>query len=523
MRDQVFLLPPDMADWLPDKHLVWFILDVVDQLDTAEFHACRKTGGVGRKGYDPDMLLALMIYAYSVGERSSRRIEQLCVDHVAFRVLCGQDAPDHTTIARFRSAYHDAFAGLFAQVLRLCADAGMVQVGVISIDGTKIAANGSMSANRSHDWLAEQARRIAADVVADADTVDAAEDAAAVGDARAGELPEQFATRHGRAANIKKALEELQRQDASDAKDVAADRARIEEYLAKVEAGEPGLRRAPAGTDPVLLNEIRVRREQQRIDSVEGVRGAQASAVRHEAKRSLKKYQQALADARRQVASGQFDERTRSVRLRDERRARARERGSRGPVVNITDPESRLMTEGSGGGSVQGYNAQVAVSDDHIIIGVHVSQDANDFNCWEPTLDAAQTQLAALGKTIGLALADTGYFTEDNLTGTVPDRLIAPGKSREVFAEATSNPADGPPAEGLDPLDAMRHRMRQPENAERYKRRSATVEPVIGHLKDQTRLRRFSRRGLTAVTAELNLAAAVLNLTKLHHHIPATA
>src|SRR6185312_6222630 len=110
-----------------------------------------------------------------------------------------------------------------------------------------------------------------------------------------------------------------------------------------------------------------------------------------------------------------------------------------GPVVNITDPESRLMTEGSGSGSVQGYNAQVAVSDDHIIIGVHVSQDANDFNCWEPTLDTAQTQLAVLGKTIGLALADTGYFTEDNLTGTVPDRLIAPGKSREVFAEATSN------------------------------------------------------------------------------------
>lgn len=101
----------------------------------------------------------------------------------------------------------------------------MVQVGVISIDGTKIAANGSMSANRSHEWLAEQARRIAGDVVADADSVDAAEDAAAVGDARAGELPEQFATRHGRAANIKKALEELQRQDTSDAKDVAAERA----------------------------------------------------------------------------------------------------------------------------------------------------------------------------------------------------------------------------------------------------------------------------------------------------------
>lgn len=165
-----------------------------------------------------------------------------------------------------------------------------------------------------------------------------------------------------------------------------ADRERIEEYLAKVDAGEPSLRRAPARTDPIRLNEIRIRREQQRIASVEGVRGAQASTVRHEAKRSLKKYQQALADARQQVASGQFDERTRSVRLRDERRVRARARGSRGPAVNVTDPESRLMTEGSGGGSVQGYNAQVAVSDDHLAIGVHVSQDANDFNCWKPTL-----------------------------------------------------------------------------------------------------------------------------------------
>jgi transposase len=137
-----------MADWLPDKHLVWFVLDVVAQLDTAAFHATRKTGGVGRQGYDPDMLLALMIYAYSIGERSSRRIERLCVEHVAFRILCGQDAPDHTTIARFRSTYHDAFADLFAQVLRLCADAAMVKVGVISIDGTKIAANGSMSVPR---------------------------------------------------------------------------------------------------------------------------------------------------------------------------------------------------------------------------------------------------------------------------------------------------------------------------------------------------------------------------------------
>jgi transposase len=147
VRDQEFLLPPNMADWLAGDHLVWFVLDVVEQLDTSALHASRRTGGVGRAGYDPDMLLALMIYAYATGQRSSRRIEQLCADHVAYRVLCAQDPPDHTTIARFRAAHDDVFTDVFAQVLRLCAQAGMVRVGSIALDGTKIAANASTSAN----------------------------------------------------------------------------------------------------------------------------------------------------------------------------------------------------------------------------------------------------------------------------------------------------------------------------------------------------------------------------------------
>jgi transposase len=161
VRDQEFLLPPNMADWLAGDHMVWFVLDVVEHLDTSALHAERRIGGVGRAGYDPDMLLALMIYAYATGQRSSRRIEQLCADHVAYRVLCAQDPPDHTTIARFRAAHDDVFTDVFAQVLRLCAQAGMVRVGSIAIDGTKIAANASTSANRSQQWVTQQARRIA--------------------------------------------------------------------------------------------------------------------------------------------------------------------------------------------------------------------------------------------------------------------------------------------------------------------------------------------------------------------------
>jgi transposase len=264
VRDQEFLLPPNMAEWLAADHLVWFVLDVVDRLDTSGFHVVRRTGGVGRAGYDPDMLLALMIYAYACGERSSRRIERLCTDHVAYRVVCAQDPPDHTTIARFRAAHDQAFTDMFTQVLRLCAQAGMVSVGVISIDGTKIAANAAKSANRSQDWVRDRARRIAEDVVREAVEVDAAEGAA---EAAAGPrpAPPELCTPAARAAAIKNAMEEIARQDARDAAADAADRERQEQYLRQVEAGQTPVGPPPAGIDKVRLYEVRIARDQQRL------------------------------------------------------------------------------------------------------------------------------------------------------------------------------------------------------------------------------------------------------------------
>jgi transposase len=516
VRDQEFLLPANMADWLAPNHFAWFVLDVVDQLDTSAFHAWRRVGGVGRAGYDPDMLLALLIYSYASGERSSRRIEALCADHVAYRVLCAQDAPDHTTIARFRAAHDDAFTEMFAQVLRLCAEAGMVQVGVIAIDGTKIAANASMSANRSQQWVREHARRIAEAAVSEAAAVDAAEDAAEAAGAPGADsaLPAELSTRAGRAAAIKKAMEEIKRQDARHGEADAADQARQEQYLRRVEAGETIKGSPPAGVDQVRLYQARIAREQQRLAQVLNVRGTAEANQRRDIRRNLRKMQAALQRAQQQQAAGLADRRGSAARQRAYNAAR---RGPKsGPVVNLTDPEARLMIEGCGGGSVQGYNSQIACSDDHIVIGVHVSQDANDLNCWTPALAAATNHTQVLGKTIGLALADNGYFTETNLTSPGPDRLIATGPGRDMHHEVKHNPAEGPPPPDLSPGDAMRHKLRQPEHAQRYKRRSATVEPVIGHLKDRIGLRRFARRGLQAVSAELHFAAAALNLTRLH-------
>ena len=512
VRDQEFLLPPNMADWLPQEHLVWFVIDVVEQLDTTAFHARRRRGGAGRAGFDPDMLLALLLYAYAVGERSSRRIEQLCIDHVAFRVLCGQDGPDHTTIARFRAEHAEAFADLFAQMLRLCAAAGMVKVGVVSIDGTKVAANAARGANRSATWLREEAERIAAQIVAEAATTDAAEDHLTRSDSSDDDtLPPSMSSREDRAGRLRQALAELDRQEKLEAQRDAVDHAHGQDRITDLREGRLRPGPMPAGVDPIEWHEARILGLRTQLEAWIGIRGTRAQNKRRDLRKRLKRTEASLARARDHAAEQGHDLRGLAARRRDRRRARLG-----GAMVNLTDPDSRLMTHGAGGGSVQGYNAQLAVSDDHLVLGVHLSQDANDSHCFTPTLAAAMTTLTDLDLIVGTVLADAGYFTAENLTAAGPDRLIAPGKTAFVAREAKLDPASGPPPDDLDVRDQMRHRLREPDNAEIYKRRSATVETVIAHLKDQTRLRRFARRGLQAATSELQLAATALNLTKLH-------
>lgn len=504
-------MPPDMAEWLPPGHLVWFVLDVVDQLDTAAFHRGRRQVGPGRRGFDPDMLLALLLYSYAVGERSSRRIEALCHDHVAFRVLCAQDVPDHTTIARFRAGHEDRFADLFAQVLLLCAQAGMGRVGIVSIDGTKVAANASPGANRTEDSLRRQVKAILGEAAA----VDAAEDAE-FGDCRGDELPPEFADRSGRGERIKTALADIAKQrEQADLADWA-DQAKAEEYLRRVEAGEAPMGQPPRGVDPVRLNKARLARAQGRRAAA-----APKTDAYHNAGKAIQRAQRDLDQAEKAARAGPVD-------LRGAARKRRERRGKNVPVANVTDPDSRLMTTATGG-SVQGFNVQVAVSDDHLVLATSISQDANDTRSFEPMMNAA---VEAAGRVLAeqpeptdgckkptgveTVLADAGYFSEHNLTVAGPDRLIAFGKQRELARQAADQPASGPPPPQGSAKEQMHHRLRTPDGRETYKRRSATVETVIAHLKESIGLRRFSRRGLTATASELNLAAAVINIRRLH-------
>ena len=219
-REQGFLLPPSVAEWLPEGHLAWFVLDTVAELDLGGFLERYRADGRGGAAYDPAIMVALVLYAYCVGDRSSRVIERRLVEDVAYRVVAANARIDHATIARFRAEHEDAIGGLFTQVLAVCAAAGMVRVGVVALDGTKMAANAAGTRNMSDERLERTIRAEVARILGEAAAIDAAEDAQ-FGDTRGDELPPELASRATRLARLRAAKAQL---DAAQAdRDAQAD------------------------------------------------------------------------------------------------------------------------------------------------------------------------------------------------------------------------------------------------------------------------------------------------------------
>ena len=235
-RSQQFLLPPSLDDWLPQDHLARFVASTVDQLDLRAFARPHRIDGRGRRSFDPKMLVELVLLAWCEGVRSSRRIERCCIDHIAYRWITGNDGPDHTTISRFIKDQTDAIDGLFVQVLQLGFAAGMGQVGVVAIDGTKLAADASPLKSVTRQRLETEVRRIHAEH----ETNDAAEDEA-YGEARGDELPADLADPATRDGRIVEALAQIEAEDA-----VAK-----AEYDAKVAAGQGKGGRSPKVPEPV--------------------------------------------------------------------------------------------------------------------------------------------------------------------------------------------------------------------------------------------------------------------------------
>jgi transposase len=626
-REQVFLLPPNLRDWLPAGHRVWFVLDIVKQLDLSALHEVSKRGGVGRAGYHPDVLMAVLIYAYMHGQLSSRGIERACTSDVAYMVACGRDVPDHTVIARFRQVHQAALKDLFGQVLVICVKAGMGKFGVVAIDGTKIAGNASMRANRKYSRLKEKA----AEVLERSAAVDAAEDIRHGEKGTGLDLLPLWTDPQERPGLIGDALAEISDTDddptgadsAGDATgsesagtdrdpdhdsdqrtpdeahtttstEIAVPASSTEVAVpapaeAAVVAGAPSTEVAvlpstevavvagPASTEVAVLPSAEVavvsaRAARFAADKDARVLAAFASIAAQEAARDAAVREPRVAKALARVARAHarlakiraaleashqrtaqriaaglqrrgshvpVEEQSQVARAKkkladaEQHLAVARASGRPSaqqidPMGNLTDPDSRKM-RCSGGGYQQGYNAQLAVTDDYLILATSISQSPNDQTSGVPMINAAVAAVEKLaaatglpGREIGVLVLDAGYCSIETITAPGPERLIATWQSKAATPEPGQPPDTTRRTQQPSPvIKKMTERLAEPANAALYKRRGATVEPVNAHLKDGRGLRRFSRRGLAAVESELSIAAWVTNLARLYHHLNA--
>jgi transposase len=523
-RDQSFLFPPDMREWLPGDHPVWLVIRVVEEhLDTSAFHARRKTGGAGTAGYDPDMLVTVLVWAYAHGVRSSRDIERLCRTDVAFRVICAGNLPDHSTVARFRGDLPEAVAAFFAQVLILCARLGMGRLGTVALDGMKIAADASKSANRTGEGL----RKLAGEAVAAHAAADAAEDELYGSGVRGDEVPQEAWQPRSRDSRIAAALAGLEAERAAAE---AAEADRVKEYRARREAGErAGCPPASAAVELAGENLAQViARQQAKVDDWQA-RNAVSLATTGRPLRGSPP-----VPARRHCRVKEAEAKVEATRARTaEAQRKAAEKAAAakgpGPVRNITDPDSRLMPV-RGGGFIQGYNTQNMPSQDGLIIATELTDEQAGCPSFEPMLAKGQQAAALIAAHrpapapgqdggsqdqdgIGLALADAGYCSEANLTCPGPDRLIATGKGRDL-EKAARDPASDDPGWGGPAIQAMRERLKTDEGIAAYRQRGHIAETPHGHIKHNMGIRRLSVRGKAKAAAEWTFICAVHNLFK---------
>jgi transposase len=506
-RDQLFLLPVCMRDWLDEGHLAWFVLDVVAELDTSVLHR-RPGGAVGRPPYEPEMMCALVLYAYCCGVRSSRRIEAACRTDAAFRVICGGLVPDHATIARFVADQEQALADLFVEGLRLCAAAGLVDLSVVALDGTKIAAEASLARNRDAEWIRREVAKLMART--------AQEDPAPV-DAQEGlpglEAMSETRSAAGRIGRLNAALAVIEAEDAA----AAAEAAKTEQAAAaEAEQGRKLRGRKPSEPRLALARAL----------------ADHTAALTRVSKLEAKRAQKLAAAARAEKISGPPPcriERARAALGRAEvalaaARAAVGSAPSEARRANITDPDSRVMKTRQGW--LQGYNAQAIVNQHHIVLACEVSQDTGDAQLFEPMIARLKRTLTAVGiaDPVELALADAGYWSEHNATCPGPDRLIATMKDhKQRHAARELGNTSGPPPPDATPAEEMEHLLRTPQGAAAYAQRSCLIEPIFGDRKHNRGIRNFRRRGLSAVRSEWAFMHLAGNMLKLHQHRAAAA
>ena len=544
------LLPPNMLDWVPEGHAVRVVIGTVERLMTRALidrlvPPTEKGSAAGPARYDPVMLLTVWMYGYLRGVLSTRAVEDRCRYDATFRVACGREIPDHTTFSRFRQhlfAQKGLAEELFYQVLYVCACAGLGRLSVVAGDGVKIAANASKDASRTEAGLRKLAGQVTADARNAAASEDAEQDVLPGTDLLLGADVVPGPDPRSRAGRVLACLAGL--QAARQAAEAAA-REQGQAYLEAVAAGTAGSN-APAAVAVAaaqLRLELAIAAEEATLEAWQARKAAGGRVTRppvrpgtgKKARNARARLQALQAAAAAEAGQG----------------AAAPEK-KKEPQRNITDPDSRLMPV-RGGAFIQGYNCQDAAADDRLMLGGYACADTSDklqaqelarvagkgaavvaaahaAHAADPALltrchhrlctlpekdrhspdhDIAACH-AALTSGIGVLVADAGYHSQANLTAPGPPRLIADGKTRDMFNSEDSQPAADP-----GPVQANARRLRTPEGRALYKRRAPDVEGLHASLKDNGGLRRFSLRGLHNATSEFLFAGLAHNLRLL--------
>ncbi len=462
--DQAFLLPPSPREWLPEDHLALFLLDVTRQLDLSGITAYYERELRGYPPHNPRMMVTLLLYAYCVGVPSSRRIERRTHEDIAFRVICANSHPDHKCISEFRRIHLSSLASLFVQVLKLCQRAGLVKLGHVALDGTKVEANASkhkaMSYERMKKEEAELEKKVA-ELLKAAESTDASEDVQYGKDRRGDELPDDLQRAKDRLERIRQLRAELEaeaQQQAEAERASATEAAQVQMALAEMAS----------------IEEARKGRER------DGDRGDDDPPPAPPPSMP-------------------------SHKIPTDKTGTPTNKAQR----NFTDGDSRIMKTGNG--FVQGYNAQIGVDEmRQIVVAQGVSNQPPDCEHLIPMLDQI---VANCGRAPDRISADNGYLSEANVARASSrgvEAYIAPGRLKHgKQADCSTKEPDG------SVKATMRAKLATDEGRAIYSRRKVIVEPVFGQTKNRG-FRRFLLRGIDKVRGEWALITTSHNLLKLH-------
>ena len=472
--EQSYLLPPSPREWLPEGHLAYYVLDLVDELDLRAIErAVQSRDSRGERPYSPRMMTALLLYGYAIGVLSSRKIERATYDDVAFRVLAAGEHPHFTTINDFRAKHRVAFADFFHQVLEVCMSAGLVRLGHVAIDGTKMKANASKHKAMSYDRMQKEEARLKAEVealISRAEQTDAAEDVLYGVGQQPQDLPAELQRRETRREKIREALGALKRETAkaraAELSELATD--------ARERAADPSVSQ----------------KTQRELVTRAAVHDQQAADLDDD-------------DPPPPAVDSDLPRNTPPKRPTGEPKPKAQR--------NFTDPDSRIMFKD--GTYVQAYNAQIAVDEgNQIIVAAALSNQGPDVEYFEPMLRRVVDNCDAAPEK---ATADAGYFSSENVRA-------AEAMGCEPFIAVGSHLRNGLPDESrlmgnFDTSDraAMRATLATPAGKAAYARRKATVEPVFGQIRSCRGIRQMSFRGLFKNRCEWLLICATHNLLKL--------